>query len=117
MNIIENAKQLLEAQPLCNHCLGRQFALLGYSLGDEERGETLKCLLTMKNHQLALAGKKEGFSNLRLLASRGSFGMATQILKNMRKRSKKTEPCYLCQGLFESSEIMVENALDALKAY
>ena len=117
MDLLKNAQQLLEAQPLCDHCLGRQFALLGYGLGDEERGETLKRLLTMKNHQLALAGKKEGFSNLRLLASRGSFAMAAQILKNMRKRSKKTEPCYLCQGLFESTDIMVENALETLKAY
>lgn len=117
MDLLEKAQQLLKAQPLCDHCLGRQFALLGYGLGDEERGETLKLLLTMKNHQLALTGDKEGFSNLRLLASRGSFGMAAQILKNMRKRSRKPESCYLCQGLFESADIMVENALDALKEY
>ena len=96
MDLLEKALQLLTAQPLCDHCLGRQFALLGYGLGDEERGETLKLLLTMKNHQLALTGDKQGFSNLRLLASRGSFEMAAQILKNMRKRSRKIQPCYLC---------------------
>jgi len=117
VDLLEKALQLLMAQPLCDHCLGRQFALLGYGLGDEERGETLKLLLTMKNHQLALTGDKQGFSNLRLLASRGSFEMAAQILKNMRKRSRKIQPCYLCQGLFESVDIMVENALEALKTY
>jgi len=117
VDLLEKAQQLLKAQPLCDHCLGRQFALLGYGLGDEERGETLKLLLTMKNHQLALAGNNEGFSNLRILASRGAFGMAAQILKNMRKRSRKIEACYLCQGLFENTDIMVENALEAMKDY
>ncbi|MDG6222709.1 MAG: tRNA pseudouridine(54/55) synthase Pus10 [Candidatus Bathyarchaeota archaeon] len=117
MELLEKAQRLLEAQPLCDHCLGRQFALLGYGLDDSERGEALKLMLTMKNHQLALAGKKEGFSTLRLLVSRGSFEMAAELLKKMRKRAKKKEPCYLCQGLFESSNILVENALEALKAY
>ena len=117
MELLEKAQQLLEAQPLCNHCLGRQFALLGYGLDDSERGQTLKLLLTMKNHQLALSGKEAGFSNLRLLASNGSFEMASEILKNMRKRAKKKQPCYLCQGLFESVDILLENALEALKPY
>ncbi|MCW8802240.1 MAG: tRNA pseudouridine(54/55) synthase Pus10 [Candidatus Bathyarchaeota archaeon] len=117
MELLDKAQHLLNAQALCDHCLGRQFALLGYGLGDEERGQTLKLLLTMKNHQLAITGKKEGFSNLRILASRGSFEMAAQILKNMRKRAKKTEPCYLCQGLFESTDIMIDNAMAALKDY
>ncbi|MGD2065767.1 MAG: tRNA pseudouridine(54/55) synthase Pus10 [Candidatus Bathyarchaeota archaeon] len=117
MEILEKAHELLEAQPLCDHCLGRQFALLGYGLDDQQRGETLKLLLTMKNHQLALSGKKAGFSNLRLLASNGSFGMAAEILQNMRKRARKKKECYLCQGLFKSVDVLVENALNALEDY
>ena len=63
MEILEKTHEMLEAHPLCDHCLGRQFALLGYGLDDQQRGKTLKLLLTMKNHQLALSGKKAGFSN------------------------------------------------------
>jgi len=117
MEIIKNAQTMLEAHPLCDHCLGRQFALLGYGLSDQKRGETLKLLLTMKNHQLALSGKKAGFSNLRILASNGSFDMAAEILHNMRKRGRKKRECYLCQGLFKSVNLLVENALETLKDY
>ncbi len=77
MELLKKAQEMLETHPLCDHCLGRQFALLGYGLDDQKRGETLKLLLTMKNHQLALSGKKAGFSNLRILASNGSFEMAS----------------------------------------
>ena len=117
MELLKKAQEMLEAHPICDHCLGRQFALLGYGLGDQNRGETLKLLLTMKNHQLALSGTKEGFSNLRLLASNGSFEMAAEILRNMRKRPRKKSECYLCQGLFKSVDTLVQNALDALEAY
>jgi tRNA pseudouridine synthase 10 len=117
MEILEKAQKMLEAHPLCDHCLGRQFALLGYGLDDQKRGETLKLLLTMKNHQLALSGKKEGFSNLRILAANGSVDMAAEILRNMRKRARKKKECYLCQGAFKSVDVLVENALKTLEDY
>ena len=117
MELSKKAQEMLEAYPLCDSCLGRQFALLGYGLSDQKRGEIMKLMLTMKNHQLALSGKKEGFSNLRILASSGSFEMATKILRNMRKRSKKKSECYLCKGLFKSVNVLVQKALAALEAY
>jgi len=117
MEMLKKAQKMLETHPLCDHCLGRQFALLGYGLDDQKRGETLKLLLTMKNHQLALSGKRTGFSNLRILAANGSFEMAAQILRNMRKRARKKKECYLCQGLFKSVDTLVENALETLEAY
>lgn len=117
MEILEKAHEMLEAHPLCDHCLGRQFALLGYGLDDQQRGKTLKLLLTMKNHQLALSGKKAGLSNLRILAAHGSFDMAAEILKNMRKRARKKKECYLCQGLFKNVDTLVENALKVLEDY
>ncbi|MBT8172242.1 tRNA pseudouridine(54/55) synthase Pus10, partial [Candidatus Bathyarchaeota archaeon] len=117
MELLEKAQELLQNYPLCDNCLGRQFALLGYGLADNTRGGTLKLLLTMRNHQLALSGKKEGFSNLRFLASNGDFKMATEILKNMRKRARKKTECFLCQGLFKKTDIFVENALKLLESY
>jgi tRNA pseudouridine synthase 10 len=117
VELLKKAQEMLEVHPLCDHCLGRQFALLGYGLDDQKRGETLKLLMTMKNHQLALSGKKVGFSNLRILASNGSFEMAAEILRNMRKRPRKKRECYLCQGLFKSVDTLLENALEALEAY
>ena len=117
MEILKKAQEMLETHPLCDHCLGRQFALLGYGLDDKKRGETLKLLLTMKNHQLALSGKRAGFSNLRILAANGSFEMATEILRKMRTRPRKKRECYLCQGLFKSLDKLVQNALEKMEDY
>jgi len=117
MEMLKKAQKMLETHPLCDHCLGRQFALLGYGLDDQKRGETLKLLLTMKNHQLALSGKRAGFSNLRILAANGSFEMAAEILRNMRKRARKKKECYLCQGLFKSLDKLVGNALEKMEDY
>jgi len=117
MDMLEKAQKMLEAHPLCHNCLGRQFALLGYGMDDKKRGETLKLILTMKSHQLALSGDKRGFSNLRLLASNGSFEMASEILKNLRKRTRKEKECYLCQGMFKHVDTLVESVVKALKEY
>ena len=95
MAVLEKAQRMLERQPLCDHCSGRQFALLGYGLDNQERGRALKLLLTMIGHQLALSGKKGGFSLLKTLAANGSFDMATEILKKMRKRAGKKTECFL----------------------
>ncbi len=117
MEISDKALQLLTAHPLCDNCLGRQFALLGYGLSNETRGKTLKLLLTMKNHQLALSGINLGFSNLRILGSNGNFGIASDILKNMRKRGRKQSECFLCQGQFNNLDIFVKDALELLEKY
>jgi len=117
VELLKKAQEMLEAHSICDHCLGRQFALLGYGLSDQKRGETLKLLLTMKNHQLALSGKKVGYSNLRILAANGAFEMAVEILRNMRKKPRKSKECFLCQGLFKNVDTLVENALETLQAY
>jgi len=108
---------MLEQQPLCDHCLGRQFALLGYGVDNEKRGEALKLLLTMKAHQQALQKNKNGVALLKTLASKGNFPMAIEILKKMKKKPAETQPCYLCKGRFNSLEGLVNLAIDKLKEY
>jgi len=117
MEILEKTQKMLEKHPLCNHCLGRQFALLGYGLGNQKRGETLKLLLTMKGHQLALSKQKSGIALLKILATNGSFNMATEILKRMGKKPGKKRQCYLCKGRFNSTHKLVNLALKELDNY
>jgi tRNA pseudouridine synthase 10 len=52
MEILEKALEMLEKYPLCDHCLGRQFALLGQNIENDERGRALKLTLTLKAHML-----------------------------------------------------------------
>ncbi len=117
MEMLEKAQKMLEKHSLCNHCLGRQFALLGYGLDNQKRGEALKLLLTMKGHQLALLGKRTGASLLKTLATNGRFNMAAEILKKMRKKMGKKRECYLCKGRFGHLHELVEKSLEKLNAY
>lgn len=117
MSILENAQKMLEKQPLCDNCLGRQFALLGYELGNQKRGETIKVLLTMTAHRLVSSEKKKGISLLKTLAVNGSSEMAAKIVKKMGKRVKKKRVCYLCEGRFKSLLELVDKAVKELKDY
>jgi len=117
MEIPEKAQKMLEKYPLCNHCLGRQFALLGHGLNNQKRGETLKLLLTMKSHQLTFSKQKIGTAILKTLATNGSFDMAIQILKRMGKKPGKKRQCYLCEGHFNSIHKLVNSALKELDNY
>jgi len=116
-DLLEKAQKMLEKYPLCDHCLGRQFALLGYGLDNEKRGETLKLLLTMGAHEQILSKEKTGLALLWTLASNGSFLMAAEILKKMKKKPPEQQTCYLCNGRFNFVEGLVNLALDKLKDY
>jgi tRNA pseudouridine synthase 10 len=117
LDILDKAQKMLEKYPLCNHCLGRQFALLGYGVDNEKRGEALKLLLTMKAHQLAKSKNRTGITLLKALASNGSYSMAAEILTKMKKKADQPRPCYLCQERTGSSETLANLALDRLKDY
>ncbi len=53
MGILKKALSMLEKHPLCDHCLGRQFALLGHGIENDERGKAIKIVLTLKAHVTA----------------------------------------------------------------
>jgi len=117
MSILEKARKMLEKHPLCDNCLGRQFALLGYELDNQKRGEVLKVLLTMTAHRLVSSEKKNGISLLKTLAVNGSFDMAAKIVKKMRKRVKKKRVCSLCEGRFNSLSEMEDKAVKEMEDY
>ena len=108
---------MLEKHPLCNHCLGRQFALLGYGVDNKKRGEALKLALTMKGHQLALVREKADVSLLKTMATNGAFDMAAKILRKMKKRVGKRRECHLCGGQFELSQGLIDSSVEKLQDY
>ena len=116
MEILEKAQKMLEKYPLCNHCLGRQFALLGHGLGNQKRGEALKILLTMAGHRLMSLEKRRGISVLKILATNGAFDMAAEVLGRRRKVGEKRE-CYLCGGRFKHLPELIGKTVEKLKGY
>jgi tRNA pseudouridine synthase 10 len=117
LDILDKAQKMLEKHPLCDHCLGRQFALLGYGVDNEKRGEALKLLLTIKAHETAMTKDKNGIALLRILASNGNYSMANEILKKMKSKPAEARTCHLCQERLTSIEQLTLAALDKLKEY
>lgn len=120
MDVLEKSMRMLEKYPLCDHCLGRQFALLGHGIENEERGKAIKLSLTLKAHALILSRSTEGVKTLKILAANGFSKVARETLQKMKKRiGTKGLPkaCYLCEGKFERLKNLAENSLKHLENY
>ena len=116
--VLEKAALLLAKHPLCDACLGRQFALLGYGLSNAERGRAIKTVLFLVGHELASSGDERGLEILRALASNGFFEPAELLLKKMGiEAPRRAEECYLCRGLMEKLDELAERAVMAISDY
>jgi len=120
MDVLEKAYELLSKYPLCDHCLGRQFALLGYSMENDVRGQALKVSLTMQANEVATAEKgNEGIERLKVLATNGFSAAARETLKHLKKPLPEQidTKCYLCEGKFQLVDGLVKKAQEALAEY
>jgi len=120
MDVLAKAYELLSKYPLCDHCLGRQFASLGYNMENNIRGAALKTALTMQANELATAEKDtEGIKRLKVLAVSGFSATAQQTLKHLKKRLPKQPVvgCYLCEDKFSLVGRLVEKTQSALEGY
>jgi tRNA pseudouridine synthase 10 len=117
MGISRKAQIMLMKYPLCDHCLGRQFAFLGYGMDAQERGQIIKTILTMNGHKLLLSKNDEGVALLKVLARNGFSSMATEILRKFNRRSKKGADCTLCEGRFQVLDSLINAILQILKKY
>jgi tRNA pseudouridine synthase 10 len=119
MDVLAKALELLSKHPLCDHCLGRQFALLGYSMENNVRGSALKVGLTLQANDLAKENNAEGVKQLKLLATNGFSKEAQETLKHLKKRVPKASEtkCFLCEGKFELLDRLTEKSLAAIQGY
>ena len=120
MGVLEKAFELLTKYPLCDHCLGRQFALLGYNMENNVRGSALKISLTLQANDFVKEKNVEGAKRLKVLATHGFSREAQETLKHLKKRIPKQsleEKCYLCEGKFELLNNLTEKALSSVEGY
>ena len=118
MDVYQKSLDLLSKYPLCDHCLGRQFALLGYAIENNVRGSALKISLTLQANDLAKEKSDEGVNRLKLLATNGFSKEAESTLKHLKKRVPKAEEtCFLCEGKFEQIQHLTEKAINAVDGY
>jgi len=120
MDILERAGNMLSKYPLCDHCLGRQFALLGYSIENRDRGEALKLSLTLQASDLKLSNNSEGVKRLKILAINGFSREAQETLSHLKEHApNKNAPkvCFLCENRFQIIDALSKKALDAVANY
>ena len=120
MDILETAMNMLIKHPLCDNCLGRQFALLGYNMENKDRGKALKLSLTLQASALHSAENAEGVKRLKVLAVNGFSHEAQDTLYHLKKRVPKkgvTQACFLCDNNFQLLEGLVQKAIDAVTRY
>jgi len=120
MSVLRQAKRMLERHPLCDHCLGRQFALLGHGVENEERGKAIKLALTLEAHALALSKSKRGVKGLKVLAYNGFSKISRETLSRIGEyieTEDAPEKCFLCEGKLDARNDLAEKALDLLEKY
>jgi tRNA pseudouridine synthase 10 len=118
MEITEKALKILEQYPLCDSCLGRQFALLGVGLENRIRGRTLKDALTMWSHSLAETGadREEAVRILKVLAVNGNHKPAIGTLEKLGIVEKNSNwKCFICLNTLEDFDGLAGVGLEALK--
>jgi tRNA pseudouridine synthase 10 len=119
MGILYNALRMLEKYALCDHCLGRQFAMLGHGMDNDERGKAIKLTLTFKAHAFSLSKNKKGLKILKTLATNGFSETAKETLRNMGRGvpEESQRPCFLCEDKFKVIDGLVGKALKLLEDY
>ncbi len=119
MNVLVNAFQMIEKYPLCDHCLGRQFALLGYGVENNRRGEALKLSLTLQASAGATSKDADSVKQLKIVATNGFFKVAEATLRKLKKRLPKAEykRCFLCDDQFQHIDLLVEKVLGKIQPF
>ena len=119
MQILDEAAKMLQKYTLCDNCLGRQFALLGYSLENSQRGRAVKLSLVLQATAAAQSKVDSTGKTLKLLATRGFSAEAQNTLHHLKKRLPKTEAthCFLCNDRFLHLDDLLQKALKKLEPY
>jgi tRNA pseudouridine synthase 10 len=120
MDILEKTLAMLNKYSLCDHCLGRQFALLGYSIENKDRGKALKLSLTLQASALNLAKNAEGVERLKALAVNGFSREAQETLHHLKRRiaeKDQLKTCFLCEGKFQLLDVLIQKALQTIANY
>ena len=97
IGVLTTALKILEEHPLCDNCLGRQFAWLATGTSNTDRGHSIKLTLTMMaDEQLKTGNKEQGGNVVRCLASNGMFEPAKLVASQSSIEYEIQESCFLC---------------------
>jgi tRNA pseudouridine synthase 10 len=106
MDVIQISKKILHEGPICDHCLGRQFAKLSTGLSNKERGQALKLALVLEGDRIYKNEKDD--SLLKELALCSVFARKTL------GKVGEDEQCWVCLDQFKKLDRWADEAVKAL---
>jgi len=117
LDILRKSIEILKTYPLCDYCLGRQFASIGSGLTNLERGRAIKTMLFM-NACAQLREGSEDFEVLKILAATG-FRAAAKSLEDLGLEAPEAKSCYICNGVLSRRRFneVAERISEELKEY
>ncbi len=115
--IISSAMKLLEKYPLCNHCLGRQFARYGLELSNGERGFSIKTIIQMILHK-KLQNKEIDKSTLKKYALNAGDPIS-RLYEKIYGEKIESSKCYICGNKLsrEYYEMLAQRVVEVLNKY
>jgi len=110
---------MLRKYPLCNYCLGRQFARLAPGMSNRERGTSIKNALLLEAHQEATLGSEEASEKISILASNGGLQEAAMLAERLGLERTGRKPCHICGDSLgeEAFTAMAQKIGDQLREY
>jgi len=106
MSILETAKKIIEEGPICDHCMGRQFAKLSTGLTNVERGQAIKLALVMEaDATFKESGDEELLEEL---------AKSSQYARKTLRIAGEDEKCWVCLGIFEDLDLWADRAVESI---
>jgi tRNA pseudouridine synthase 10 len=106
MSILETAKKIIEEGPICDHCMGRQFAKLSTGLTNVERGQAIKLALAMEGDAMF---KESGDDSLL-----EEMAKSSKYARKTLKIEGEDEKCWVCLGIFENLDVWADRAVKSI---
>lgn len=100
MNLNDHAVKVMEEGPICDSCLGRQFAKLSTGLTNRERGSSIRTVLSMSVSSGPIDGKKDDC-----------------IERVVDPKFNNKERCWVCNGLMDQVKDWADRAVTKLDEY
>lgn len=107
MDVLEISKKILHEGPICDNCLGRQFAKLSTGLSNRERGQALKLALALEGDRIYKTEKDD--SLLKELAPCSVFA------RKALGTEGEDEQCWVCLDQFKKLDEWADEAVKALE--
>ena len=119
VSIVDAARQVVASVPLCDRCLGRFFARLGYGWSNKSRGDALKRLIVMEIHRKHLEGLPLTEDDFKVLENVGEQAIPLlRLIAPGRPTQRPSPTCAVCGGIIDGFIVSAaRRGLSLLRAF